>query len=545
MPYSLFYFGSAAFYPLVYTSYKAMVKKPFKTINFAQYTYICANMKTIEQILQESDTSKIHTLLTGRKKPFATPFDESERQYDPKKHRIFDENYRPKKTIQVPTGKRDPMTGKPLYRSKKVERVRIAVPCQVTIVDRATGFLVGNPVSYKITQNGVDLKQTSDSQQRLFEAVKRVYHHNKMKYFDKKLCRAVFRAREAAELWYMETTPTGQIDTKGKMRVKLLSPIYGDKLYPHFNDYDRMDGFAREYKVYDETGIAENHFDVYTDLWVFQYVQDGTKWVLKDGVPKQHGFTKIPVVYYRQEHSEWEHVQWAIERVEDCISNWGDTNDYFGTPKYFVKGKLTGFAEKGEQGAVFEGEKDTQMSVLSWDSSPASVTGEIANLFSIIFSYSHSADISFERMKELGNNTSGAAIRLMFTDPHMHAQDKTELFGEMFTRRSNIVANGICHTGIIEAGIPERTAVEVEFEPVFTPYMPKNDQETLQLISTSTGGMSTTSKRRAVELNPLNDDPERVMKEMEEEQQQALALQAQMMGTGGSTNSNNSVISEE
>ena len=37
-------------------------------------------------------------------------------------------------------------------------------------------------------------------------------------------------------------------------------------------------------------------------------------------------------------------------------------------------------------------------------------------------------------MKTLGNNTSGAANRLMFTDPHLKAEKKEELFGEMFTR---------------------------------------------------------------------------------------------------------------
>ena len=101
-------------------------------------------MRKIIEILREKDTSKIHLLLTSRKRPFAVSLEESERQYNTKEHRIFDESYRPKKTIQVPTGKKDPMTGKMLYKSKKVDRVRIAVPCQKVIVERATGFLVGN-----------------------------------------------------------------------------------------------------------------------------------------------------------------------------------------------------------------------------------------------------------------------------------------------------------------------------------------------------------------------------------------------------------------
>lgn len=492
-------------------------------------------MRNIEQIVSESEANKVHTLLTARKRPFASTLQESEAQYNPKEHKIFDRTYRKKKVISVPSGRKDPMTGKEVYKNKSVERVRIAIPVQKTIVKRAVGFLFGIPVEYKITQNGQDVKKPSNNQQKLFDSVKIVYHQNKMKYFDKRLARTVFRAKEAAELWYMPTDNAGKIDKSGKMRVRLLSPLEGDKLYPHFNDLGQMDGFAREYKILDEEGGSMNHFDVYTDKLVYKYKSEGKGWKLDKAV--QHGFTKVPVVYYRQDQAEWEDVQWAIERLEDCVSNWGDTNDYFGTPKYFVKGKLKGFAEKGEQGSVFEGEKETDMRVLSWDSSPQSVTGEIGELLSIIFSYTHSADVSFERMKELGNNTSGAAIRLMFTDPHMNAQDKTELFGEMFTRRSNIVADGICYVGIVTPGIPSETTQQVNFEPIFKPYMPKNELEEMQLITQSTGGKATTSRKRAIAVNPLNDDPVRIEQEMEEEEQEALMMAQQAMAIGESSSS--------
>ncbi len=490
-------------------------------------------MRTIQQILSEKDSGRVHMLLTARKKPFQTTLEQIEAQYDPMKHKVFDQQYRPKKKVQVPSGKKDPVTGLEIYKTKNVERVRIAIPVQKSLVKRAAGFLFGKPADYKITQNGVAVKQTSEGQKKLFDAVKRVYHQNKMKYFDKRLARMVYRQREAAELWYIDTNDDGSINIQGKMRVKLLAPIFGDKLYPHYNDLGDMDGFAREYKVYDEEGTALNHFDVYTNIFVYQYINNGEGWVLQ-GTPKRHGFTKIPIVYYRREQAKWEDVQTEIERAEDLVSNWGDTNDYFGNPKYFVKGVLKGFAEKGEQGAVFQGEKDTDMRMLSWDSSPVSITGELGNLFSLIYSYAHSADVSFERMKEMGNNTSGAAIRLMMIDPHMDAEDETELFGEMFTRRSNIVANGIVTTGIIEKGIPERVAQEIEFEPIFKPYMPKNEVEELDLITKSTGGKQTTSRRRAIELNPLNDDPDEVEREIEEEEQKALEQAAASLGQGDS-----------
>jgi SPP1 family phage portal protein len=494
-------------------------------------------MRKIYDILNLNDATQIHTLLTARKSGFYDHLHELEEQWDASRHKVFDEQYRKRKKIKVPSGKKDPTTGKDIYKDDYVERVRIAIPAQKSIVNMSVGFLMSNPVMYKATSHGVDIKKLDNKQQLLFDAIKHCYHDNKIKSFDKELARTVARQCEAAELWYMTTDENGRLG--GEIRVRLLAPFKGDKLYPHFNDYDKMDGFGREYRIYDELGTSELHFDVYTDKYVYQYVNGANGWALVNA--KAHGFTKIPVVYYRQEKPEWADVQWAIERVEDCISNWGDTNDYFGTPKYFVKGNLKGFAEKGEQGTVFVGGENAAMNVLSWDSSPESVKGEIAYLFNIIYTFTQTADISFENMKTLGNNTSGAAIRLMFTAPHMNANLKTEMYGEMFTRRSNIVANGICHTGLYASGISESVAENMDFEPIFTPYIPKNDTELLQLITQSSGGKQSTSQRRAIELNPLNDDPDKIEEEINKEQEGSLAQQALLLGNGGAATGEQSI----
>ncbi len=498
-------------------------------------------MRKITEILALNDVYQIHNLLTARKQGFKTPLAELMAQWNPSKHKIFDERFRPKKRIKVPSGKTDPMTGKIIYRDKWIDVVRIAIPAQQLLVDMIVSFLLMNEVTYKVTNHGQKISILDEKQQQLFDAVNHCYHDNKMRYFDKRLVRTVCRECEAAELWYMKTDDNGSFT--GEMKVQLLSRTRGDKLYPHFTDTHDMDGFAREYYTYDELGTSYLHFDVYTDRYVYQYGYTENVWKI-EGV-KPHGFTKIPVVYYRQDEAEWEKVQWAIDRVETCISNWGDTNDYFGTPKYFVQGDLKGFAEKGEQGAVFVGGKDTHMNVLSWDSSPESVKGEIANLFNIIYTFTQTADISFENMKTLGSNTSGAAIRLMFTAPYMKADLKTEMYGEMFTRRCNIVTNGICNTGAYVKGIGQDVADNIDFEPIFKPYLPKNDVELLQLITTSNNGAKTTSNRRAIELNPLNDDPSKVAEEIKQEQEDALAMQATISGFGGAANSNQSISEKE
>lgn len=484
----------------------------------------------------------MHTLLTARKQGFKTPLRILNEQWNPYAHKVFDKEFRPDKTVKEPTKVIDPTTGKPAMKDKKVEVVRIAVPLQKSIVNLTVGFLLMNQVTYKATSHGVEIKKLDDKQQKLFDAMNHCYHDNKMKWFDKRLARTVMSECEAAELWYMPTDEEGKL--RGEIRVMLLSPNRGDKMYPHFNDFHQMDGFAREYYTYDELGTQELHFDVYTDRFVYQYINDkGGGWKLSSALP--HGFTKVPVVYYRQDQAEWEDVQWAIERIETCISNWGDTNDYFGSPKYFVQGRLEGFADKGEQGAVFVGGKDTNMNVLSWDRSPESVKGEIAYLFNICYTFTQVADISFENMKTLGSNTSGAAIRLMFTAPYMKADAKTEMFGEMFTRRCNIVTNGICNTGTYVKGIGTEEAEQIDFEPVFKPYLPKNDVELLQLITQSNNGAKSTSNRRAIELNPLNDDPDKIEEEIKQEQEEALAQQAALSGLGSAASSNQSISSEE
>ncbi len=467
-------------------------------------------MRAIREIMALGNPTEIHTLLTARKKEFRKSLEETEREYNPMYHKVLDQRIRKKKAVKVKTGQRD-VNGNPIYKTTYKDRCRIAVPAQRLICERDVGFLLSEEVKYNI-KNLAD-----EPQKRLYDGVMHVFQDNKISYFDKRLARELFRARECAELWYIVKGDDGQTD---EIRVMLLSPLHGDLLYPHFDDYNRMDGFARKYVVRDELGNSAIHFDVYTSTTLYRYANQGGTLALIDAKP--HGFGKIPVIYYRQEETEWESVQPVIERLEELLSNWGDVNDYFGAPTYFFKGKMTGFAEKGEVGRVYQGEGDgADMKVVSWDSAPESMRQEMANLTNIIFSYSQTPDISFENMKTLGNNTSGAAIRLMFTDPHLKAETKEELFGEMFTRRFNVVKSGYATS--IEA-TPQRIADELRVTPVFTPYIPKNETEMLQLINMATQSKATMSQADGVRLNPLVSNPEETLKQLQEEAKSQVTL---------------------
>lgn len=484
-------------------------------------------MSKITEVLALPTGEMVRDSLQLCKPKFAKSFAETEAEYDVYKHAVFDRTKRKRKQVKVKTDKFD-ADGNPLYKIKYVEVCRVAVPIQKLLVERTAGFLLGKKVEYKLKCEAA----TSEAPQALYDSVMLVYEQNKMPYFDKKIARAVLREREAAELWYFVPDENSK-PTSGEMRVQLLSPSRGDLLLPHFDDYGRMDGFGRGYRTMDLLGQYIMHFDVYTGSHVYRFETNanGAQLHAVDAAPVPHGFDRMPIVYYRQEKTEWDDVQPACDRVDTLLSNWGDTNDYFGSPSYFFKGKLKGFAEKGEQGKVYQGEgNETDMKVLSWDSSPESIKGELAELFNVIFSYTQTPDISFKSMKEIGSNTSGVAISLMFTDAFMKADDKQELFGENFERRFNIVKGGCAQRDGIAATVVEQTFVE----PVFQPYLPKNKKEEIEIINLSTNGKPTMSQEEAIRKNPLVDNPEETLKQLKAEAAEAAKQQRDLFGTGDS-----------
>jgi SPP1 family phage portal protein len=429
-----------------------------------------------------------------------------DRQWDVYSHDVMSRTKRKPKKIKQPTGKRDKNTGEPLYTEKSVERCRIAVPLQQLLVRRAAGFLFSNPVRYAMSEGD------SDAAKALYNEVMHVFRDNKIKYKDKLLARTLMHEREVAELWYFDLDASGK---PSRLRMKLLLPSEGNIMHPHFDDFGNMDGFAREYYTMREDASQVHHFDVYTATHVLQMTFEGNK-PQAVSEPRKHGFTKVPVIYYRQEHAEWYNVQPAISRIEDLLSNWADTNDYFGKPAYVATGEVQGFAEKAETGSVYQLANGADLKVLSWDNSPTSINNELSTLFNIVFSYSQIPDISFETMKQLGNNTSGVAIQLMFTDPHMKAEDKIEMFGEMFQRRYNLVQNGIATSLMV---VPDSVIDSIAVEPKFEPYMPKNLLEQLQLLNLSTGNKPTMSQETAVKQNPLVDNARENFEQLQAEQQ--------------------------
>ena len=370
----------------------------------------------------------------------------------------------------------------------KVNRVPAAI--QELIVNRRTGFMLGNPVEYNVTA-----QDDNKSDMALIDFIYEIEDNAKTLYKNKEIFRRMISQLEVAELWYLtEITEkgfwnslmrkTGLTASKYNLKMKVLCQEYGDNLYPLFDGYGDMVAFGRSYKLKEDNNEIE-HFDVYTAEMTYKYVNrqgwDFDK-LAPGGGKIPNSVQKIPVIYYTQPLPEWANVQYMIDRLEKVLSNHSDMNDYFGEPILAIFGQLIQAINKGESGKILQLSQDAKAGFLALDSPPESIKMEIANLEKFIYALSQTPNISFEEMKSMGGDLSGFAITLLFLDAHMACRLKEETFGIGIQRRVNLIKafiGNVMNTSLSES------AQTVRLKPVFTPYMPKNIKELIEMVDTA------------------------------------------------------------
>lgn len=420
------------------------------------------------------------------------------KQYEPDTHDVADTSNRPDKIIEVEGGKAN------------VKVARLPIPVQKRIVKLAAAFLCGNPIQFVSM-----IKDNSQTQQDMVDLITKVWEDNKLDYDSKNMAKKMFSETEVAEIWYLEDAdPDYWADTvisgsKKRLRMKILANSLGDQLFPVFNQAGDMIAFGREYSVMVDNE-AEKHFDLYTEDFQYLSSLQGEVWTTDK---QANAFKKIQVIYYSQDAPLWADVQWLIDRFETLQSNHADTNDYFGSPTVIASGDVINYAKKGEQGKFIEVKEGGDVKYLTWDQSPASMKLEYDNLKTQIWEMTNTPEITPETMKGIGP-LSGIALKMLFLNAHLGAADNEEVFGKGIQRRINFLKSAIATVSMKMAA-----AVPLAIKPKFEYYLPKNELEMIQLLNTATGGQPTMSQATAVENNPLVEDPEEELIQIQNEQQ--------------------------
>jgi len=469
---------------------------------------------TIEEIFKKETSNDVISELKSRRYIQQPNVESANKALDPKLHDINNRIIRPDKRVKVDADNDANSAQKVIdtggestnFRIEKVARIALAI--QKLIIKRAVSFCFGNPVAYNSSPENTN-------QELIMKALNRILYDVKSNSLNRKVGRAIFGFKECAELWYpvVKETNTYGFNSKFKLRCALFSPMFGDTLYPYFDETGDMTAFSRSFSRRSDDGKSSvDYFETYTDTEHWLWLNGANGYDVVDGYPKQVSIGKIPVVYGNQPQFETEDVDSLIDRLEVLLSNFADTNDYHASPKIFIKGELKGFSKKGESGAIIEGEDGSDAKYLSWANAPESVKLEIETLLRMIYTLTQTPDISFDSVKGLGA-ISGIALKLLFMDAHLKVQDKKEIFDEYLQRRVNVIK---AYIGKFNTSL-ESDSEMLEVEPEITPYMLTNEIDELNYWLTANGNKPVISQEESIEKVGLSSNPQGTFAKIQDE----------------------------
>lgn len=463
------------------------------------------NKKELTELFKTGDfDSFIDELKSGRLTPLpdVAAYD---RQIKPQGHEIFNEATRPNKIVTLENG------------NTRLELVaRIALAFQKLIVNRAASFLFGNPVNLK-----TDDTKTMD----IVSALKSVFADAKTDSMNKEIAKTMMSECEVAEYWHIvesdDDAPRYGFDSKLRIRCSVFSRKNGDVLYPYFDENRNLIAFSRQYVIVNRKSDKKKTFiETFTADEFMKFTQnDGGNWVMCEGFPRKNMIGKIPIIYGCQNEPEWADVQNIIERLEKLLSNFADTNDYHASPKIFVTGTVTGFAKKGETGAIIEGTDGATAQYLAWNNAPESVKTEIDILLKMIYTLSQTPDISFDNVKSLGS-ISGVALKLLFMDSHLKVQDKSGIYDEYLQRRINVVLAYLAAMNSKDGGFVKKCKTAI-VTPVINPYMLTDLATEVATMQSAAGNVAVASRRTVVSRLGLVDDVDAELNEIANDEQNA------------------------
>lgn len=485
----------------------------------------------IDVLLQAPD-SDLNSIMSELRNGRLTPLPNAEeytKQLNPRLHDVMNPRLRPDKVVNVDPNSpdygatRNVMVNSDndgLGDNMRLERVtRIALSYQKLIVKRAVGVTFGNPVRYKAHPQ-------DEGEENLLEAIQRVLHDVKEQSLNRKVAREIYGMTECAERWYLvegdeEHYNYSDAGTRFKVRCVVFSPKYGDLLYPYFDDNRDMIAFSRQYTKKDADLKTRTYFETYTKdyfyMWTCQESEKGSlksrNWEACPGYPMRNPYGKIPIIYGNQEEPEYKDVESLIAELEKRLSIFGDTNDYHGSPKIIVKGHVNSFCKKGEAGAVMELDEGADASYLAWQQAPDAVKEEINILKELIHTLTQTPDLSWESVK--GMNVSGVALKLMFMDAILKVKDKEEIWTDFLQRRINLLKAMLSHIDVNFAEAAKTLMVDPEIEP----FIVRDEQEMVNIVSAAVGGGQIASKKTALSRLGWSDNVDLEIEEINNEEE--------------------------
>lgn len=431
---------------------------------------------------------------------------EGVQQFIADKHTVANKQKRPDKTIIVPDGLPDPVTGAVKYRGDFARVSRAPIAIQRYIISQKASFARGN---------GVTLKP-SEPDTVTYGHVARNWEENKIDFILKEIGERQMGETQCAVIFYGKQEADTLDDFR--FRHKIVSPILGDKLEPIFDeDTGDMIAFGREYKrgeevrydlyVINEAGLVEiRRFVngkprmVMGSIWlpdmsgVMQEIPGEVEEVI------QTPYTKLPISYFSQDLPECHDTRALIEEFEWGFNDFLTQMGYSADPILFGKGTALDMPAKGNAGKfITTSDPDGDLKFVTPENATESRDLQFTLLRDFIFTLNRSVWLSLETMKQLGAATSGAALERYLIDAYMEATDKQQGSWGMGVQR---MVNWLTHEWKALTGVDK----DLRINAVFSRYSMQDESERVGLAMKANGGLPVVDHQTSIGMAGLSDD---------------------------------------
>jgi len=407
---------------------------------------------------------------------------ENLKQYNIKEHEVNKHHLLQDKHVEDSQGK-----------PKTVKQWRLTLPWQKKIVESTVTWLFGKDVKLNQISKGTD--DVLADIQGLWKDL-RLHALN----------------REAAYLLYSETefarlyVPYTDKDKQGQLACMLLAQSRGDTLYTKFNEFGKMEYFARRYEIKAGDKTIE-HFDIYSAEWIYKCTKTDATWLI---VPERNKIGKIPAAYYKIPQTDWADVQPLIERIEWLMSTRGGVNDATADPILILEGEIISLPDRHDIAKVVQLQNGGKASYLSPQMVIEMVKDERETLEEAITFFTSTVDLSQKEQSRVGTADSGVALQMKYFAAIMKALDRQGLWMEMLDREISIQKAFLKHAkvpGVTDEHKTKRSQLDkLEIKLEFGNPLPDNIKEQIEMYSQAVGGKEMMSQKAAFEKNPLNEN---------------------------------------
>lgn len=414
-------------------------------------------------------------------------------QFDPTKHPVMNKQKYPD-----------------IVSDEGIEYVtRITCDLQRLATKRMTELVTGIPVKRVY-------KPENDRQKEIASYIESIYERNRIDSVNNERCNMLFAGCEVLTLWYAidERNNLYGFNSPLKLRCRNFSPMFGDDLYPLFDEYGDMIAMSVGYTRKKGRKTVQ-YFDTYTSEKHIKWSNENGSWQEVENEDITLG--KIPGIYTWRPTPIWEDTSKTVYEIEWALSRNGNYLRQNSKPLFvvFADEAISYGDEKSpnkEFRSIMQYPKGSTAQYITWQQAVENLKYYVGELRSLFFTQLQLPDWSYEKMSQQA--LSGESRKQMFIDAQLKVKDESGRLIEFFDREMNVI-KAFLKVMLGEQFHKDIDALKVEM--IITPFAITDEKDTINNLMAANGGEPIMSQRESIELFGHSDDVDKTLKEIAEQ----------------------------